>query len=106
MSGAGSQPPPVLIRDDLGFERVAFLLARIELLLSLVQTGACHGRFKAINEHALDFVRRPLGLRAMTFFGCPFLFRKEVAQDRQQFVEGVFRAIGTVAKEHPDDRHD
>ena len=72
MPGINLQDFSVLIGDDLRLDRVAFLLTRVDAFLSLIDTGAAHGRLETINNHEVNIIGRPLRRTALPLlFRCP-----------------------------------
>src|SRR5215813_4092743 len=95
----------LLVSRDLRLERVAFLLPRIEALLSLVEGRPADGCLKAINDHLIDCLRCPGRLTfAPSLLRLPLLSGKQVATDRHDFVERILRSVSAEAKERTDHR--
>ena len=104
MPGIKIENLAVLIGYDLRLERMAFLFARIDALLALIERRTWNRRLETINDRQLDLIRRPGGFCCAPFlFRCPFFFGKQVAADWHDFVESILRGIGAEAEKAADD---
>jgi hypothetical protein len=88
------------IGDDLTFERVALLLARIDALLQGLAAGTSHRRFEAVDQCPLYCIRCPTGLSLLPLLFCiPALGRTDRAQHEDHLMKGILRGVGADPKQ-------
>src|SRR5215510_1041289 len=88
------------IGDDLTFERVALLLARIDVLLQGLAAGTSHRRFEAVDQCPLYRIRRPTGLSLLPLLLCiPALGRTDRAQHEDHLMKSILRGVGADPKQ-------